>query len=425
MARRKREPPPGPTRPEFWRSPLRGPGFTALLGTLLFPGLILVAATGFVSHIAYQPDLGANAIVDPGRDLLWLFGSSWPTRPSWLYAATQGTHVVLGIVLLPLLLTKLWSVIPKLFAWPPVSNPAQAIERISLLGLVGGALFQFATGIVNVQLYYPFHFNFVVAHYYGAIIFTAALAIHVVVKLPSVRSAYRTRQSLEPLMQSLADTKPEPYVAGGLAPPSPAAPTITRRGVLGLSGAAAGALFLTTAGQSIGGPLRRLSALAPRGGEFGPGPNDFPVNKTAATARVTPAMTGPDWSLELVGAERRFFTRDELLEMPQATESLPIACVEGWSALRSWTGVPLAALADLVDAAEADSVHVESLQPRGVLRQATLAGNQIHDRRSLLALKVQGADLSLDHGYPARIIVPALPGVHNTKWVARMTFGTT
>ena len=44
------------------------------------------------------------------------------------------------------------------------------------------------------------------------------------------------------------------------------------------------------------------------------------------------------------------------------------------------------------------------------------------DERALLALRVNGADLSLDHGYPARIIVPALPGVHCTKWVASLTW---
>jgi DMSO/TMAO reductase YedYZ molybdopterin-dependent catalytic subunit len=37
-------------------------------------------------------------------------------------------------------------------------------------------------------------------------------------------------------------------------------------------------------------------------------------------------------------------------------------------------------------------------------------------------LRVNGADLSLDHGFPARIIGPALPGVHCTKWVAQMSF---
>jgi DMSO/TMAO reductase YedYZ molybdopterin-dependent catalytic subunit len=61
-----------------------------------------------------------------------------------------------------------------------------------------------------------------------------------------------------------------------------------------------------------------------------------------------------------------------------------------------------------------------SLQPHGALRHATLAPDQVADPRSLLALAVDGRDLSLDHGYPARIIVPALPGVHNTKWVARL-----
>ena len=44
---------------------------------------------------------------------------------------------------------------------------------------------------------------------------------------------------------------------------------------------------------------------------------------------------------------------------------------------------------------------------------------------SLLALRVNGADLSPNHGYPARVIVPANPGVHNTKWVAAIEFEKT
>jgi DMSO/TMAO reductase YedYZ molybdopterin-dependent catalytic subunit len=44
------------------------------------------------------------------------------------------------------------------------------------------------------------------------------------------------------------------------------------------------------------------------------------------------------------------------------------------------------------------------------------------DPDSLLALRVNGVDLSLDHGYPARVIGPANPGVHNTKWVANLMF---
>ena len=56
--------------------------------------------------------------------------------------------------------------IPKLFAWPAVRNAASALERLSLLLLVGGALFEFATGVLNIQNYYPWHFDFV----YGALL---------------------------------------------------------------------------------------------------------------------------------------------------------------------------------------------------------------------------------------------------------------
>ncbi len=76
-----------------------------------------------------------------------------------------------------------------------------------------------------------------------------------------------------------------------------------------------------------------------------------------------------------------------------------------------------------VDPEDVTDAFVRSLQPAGVLSKASLNGDQVRAADSLLALKVNGADLPLDHGYPARIIVPALPGVHNTKWVASITFG--
>ena len=40
----------------------------------------------------------------------------------------------------------------------------------------------------------------------------------------------------------------------------------------------------------------------------------------------------------------------------------------------------------------------------------------------MLALKVNGADLSLDHGYPARIMIPSSPGSTNRKWMRRISF---
>lgn len=415
------EPPAPPFRREFWKSPLRGPWLTSLLGTLLLGFIIIVASTGFLSHAAYQPDLGRNAIV-PKADDLAPFIIGWPSSPSWLYAFTQGLHVTVGIVAIPMLLAKLWSVIPRLFSWPPVTSPSEAIERPAIALLVGSSLFLFATGVVNTQLYYPFRFNFVQAHYFAAWVFVAALLVHLIVKAPIIWKAIGTRNALAPLRETLADTRPEPGDST-LIPSAPADATITRRGVIGLVAAASGALATVTAGQSIGGPLRQLAFFSPRGGDLGDGPNDFPVNKTARGAGITPDLVGSEWRLVLRGGTQEIsLTRDELLAMEQRTEDLPIACVEGWSTTQTWTGVPITALAALVDAVGADEVLVESVQPRGILRQATLGPGQLSNDKSLLALKVNGADLAPDHGFPARIIVPALPGVHCTKWVGQMTF---
>jgi DMSO/TMAO reductase YedYZ molybdopterin-dependent catalytic subunit len=406
--------PPGPFRPAFWRSPLRGPWLTAALGSVLLVLVTVVATTGFLSHAAYQPDLGRNAIVDRDADLPPLF--EWPTRPAYLYAITQGLHVNVGLAVIPLLLAKLWSVIPRLFAWPPVASPAQALERLAVALLVSSAVFELVTGVMNIQYWYAFGFNFVVAHYYGAIVFVASLALHVIVKLPVITRAYRQRGVLRPLREDLAHTRPEPG-----APAT--APTISRRGLFAAVGAGAAALLLANIGETIGGPLRRLSLLAPRRQVLGPGPNDFQVNRTARVAGITAAMTGPDYRLALrFGGRELSLSRDELLAMELHTARLPIACVEGWTTTQEWTGVRLADLARSAGADRAGTALVRSLQPRGALRLASLNAGQLRDPDALLALKVNGADLSPDHGYPARIIIPALPGVHNTKWVEAIEF---
>jgi len=408
--------PPGPFRPAFWRSPLRGPWLTSALGSALLVLVSIVIVTGFLSHVAYEPNLRGNAIVPAGADLPLLL--RWPTGPTYLYAVTQGLHVNVGLAAVPLLMAKLWSVIPRLWAWPPADSAAVALERLSIALLVSSAVFQFATGIMNAQYWYAFKFNFVVAHYYGAVILTASLALHVLLKLPVILRAYRTHGWLRPLRNDLRRTVPEP--PGGLALVDPAPPTMSRRGLFAFVGGASALLLVANVGETIGGPLRSLAFLAPRR-------ENFPINRTAARAEITPEMVGAAYQLTLTGGGTEvLLSRDELLALPQHTARLPIACVEGWTTTQEWTGVRLAELARTagLDAGDVSDAYVRSLQPRGVLSKASLNGAQVRDPDSMLALKVNGADLPLDHGFPARIIVPAIPGVHNTKWVASIDFGT-
>jgi DMSO/TMAO reductase YedYZ molybdopterin-dependent catalytic subunit len=417
------KPPPGPFQRTFWRSPLRGPWLTSLLGLVLLIAILIIALTGFLSNDAYYPRLGGNSVGRPLGPLdFYLF--SFPTHPSWLYALNQGLHVSIGLATFPILLAKLWSVIPKLFEWPPMRSPAHALERLSLALLVGGALFEFATGILNIEYAYLFQFFFTTAHYYGAWVFTAAFVFHVVIKFGTMRRSLVARRWLAPLRESLADTRPEPPLPAPseLIPVSPAPPSMSRRALLGSVGLGSLLLLVQGAGQSIGGPLRALAFLAPRGRQ-GAGQGGFAVNRTAAAAQITPSQVGVSWRLRLfAGARTVAVSRAELLQMPQHTYDLPIACVEGWSTTQRWTGVRISDLAALVDARGRVTVETKSITQNGVFDSATLAHKQIADGRTLLALKVNGTDLSLDHGFPARVIGPDIPGVHCTKWAGTMTF---
>ena len=396
-----------PPLPVF-RSPLRGPWFTSVLAAVLLVGLPVVALTGFASYVAY----GAAPI--PAGVLLRPPAFDWPTEPAWLYRLNQGVHVLLGLVLVPVVLAKLWSVVPKLTEWPAVRSVPHALERASLLLLVGSILFEIVTGVLNIQYDYVFGFSFYAAHYAGAWVFVGAFLVHAALKLPAMRRGLRSRSLRAELRRP--DPGPEPDDGSGLVSPDPAPPTITRRGALALVGGGAALVGALSVGQVLDGPLRSTALLLPRGRTA---PGDFPVNRTFAASRIAPADVGAAWRLELLGGPAAvLLDRDRLAALEQHTADLPIACVEGWSTQQTWTGVRIRDLAALAGVAGPATAVVRSVEGA----QAPLHAGQVAHPDALLALRVAGADLSLDHGFPARLIVPALPGVHCTKWVTRMTF---
>ncbi len=93
-------------------------------------------------------------------------------------------------------MAKFWVVYPNLFAYPPVRSVAHALERISLVPLVGGALFELATGVANIAYWYsPMPFNFTTAHFYVAWITIGGLIVHIGAKLSLTRDVVSDRQS--------------------------------------------------------------------------------------------------------------------------------------------------------------------------------------------------------------------------------------
>jgi hypothetical protein len=370
-------------RVEDFSHRLRDPRLTSRVGLWLGITLSITFLTGVWSHL--QQDT-------PG----WL---TIPTSPYWLYRVTQGLHVISGTAAVPLLLVKLWSVFPRLFVRPPWRRGRafllHLLERGSITLLIASAIFQLATGLSNAAQWYPWEFNFRSLHYAVAWVFIGSLLLHVAVKLPLIRQA---------LGEPVDRDEPAPPPGG-----------LTRRGLLRGTLAASGLAVLATAGSTVSW-LRNVSFLGVTDGD---GPQGVPVNRTAQEAHIE--RVDDTWRLEVIyeGTARQF-SLDELRAMPQASHELPIACVEGWSASGTWSGVPVAELVAAVGAPEGSRVFVVSMQRRGGLRTSELPGQFVADRRTLLALDLAGEPLDLDHGYPCRIIAPNRPGVLQTKWVHRL-----
>lgn len=359
-------------------STVRGPAVTARVGLWLGMAVGICFLTGLISHLIQHPQP-------------WFF---WPAGPVWLYRFTQGLHVATGIAAVPLLIVKLWSVWPKLFKRPVIRSPLHLLERGSILVLVASMIFQVVTGLMNIAQWYAFGFFFTTVHYAMSYVVFGSVLLHVAVKIPVIREAF---------------DKPVDF---GLPATGP-----SRRTVLRGTWVAAGVATVATVGQTVPW-LSRVSVLAPRTGD---GPQGLAINRSAVQAGVVETARAAEYRLTVATTSAsRTFTVDELGALPQTTRRLPIACVEGWSRDAEWTGVMLAELLAVVGAASDADVRMISLERPGPYSRTVLPARHARDESTLIALKLNGQTLDIDHGYPCRLIAPSRPGVLQTKWLTRI-----
>jgi hypothetical protein len=373
---------------EDFTSRLRSPAVAARVGVWLGICFGVAFVTGVWSHEAH--------VTHPFFP--------FPTRPVQLYRFTQGAHVIAGTAAIPLLLVKLWTVFPKLFARPPRRLRLlllETLERGSIAALVASAIFQLASGLANAAQWYPWHFQFRASHYALGWVAIGSLLVHVAVKLPVIRDVLGS------------DIEDERHDRRSIEPDS----TISRRGLVRTALLASGVAVLATAGSTV--PLlRKVSVFGVRSGD---GPGGIPINTSAKKADVVATALDPGFRLTVVhGSGETTLSRADLEQLPQTSADLPIACVEGWSASGRWRGVRLRDLLDHVGAPAGHDVRVVSLQEHGTYRQSTLPHQFADDPLTLLALTLHDEPLALDHGYPCRIIAPDRPGVLQTKWVQRL-----
>ncbi len=364
-----------PTCPD--QGPTGNRALTSLLGLLLLLLLIVqVASAAVFALLSYNLPLPAGPIFDVVRPV----------------------HFFVGFLLFPLIGLKLASVgyrLGRYYTHDPRYRqdgaPPPLLRLVAPL-LVLSAVVLFASGVEMWSFRNQFGIPWIAVHDLSAFAFTALLVVHVAGRVRIARRA------------AVADLGPDPAAAGA----------VSRRALL-VGGTTAG---LTLAVGAAQWPGVSLSFLAPL--RAGRDPLDFPVmNYEGGSQQVDVAS----WRLRVTGDVVRplAFSEAELLALPAEEHRYSINCVTGWTAQRTWRGVPLSRLLAAAGA-HPDFTHVQVRSTSGYHwdhhRSSILAAG------ALLVTHVDGVRLNDDHGFPARLMIPGVTGQSNVKWVDGLAVGT-
>ncbi|HYC32581.1 MAG TPA: molybdopterin-dependent oxidoreductase [Gemmatimonadales bacterium] len=149
---------------------------------------------------------------------------------------------------------------------------------------------------------------------------------------------------------------------------------------------------------------------------------DFPMYSiTRNRTRRFPAAPD-DWALEVGGLVRRPLKLGlaELERLPRVTYTVKHYCVEGWTAIGTWTGVPLTAIADMAGpAAEGRYLRFDSFDSR--YYNGWDLASAMHPQ-TILAYAFNDRPLGIERGAPVRLYSPVKLGYKLTKYLTRISF---
>ena len=219
----------------------------------------------------------------------------------------------------------------------------------------------------------------------------------------------------------------------------------SRRSFLIISGAvAAGAALATTAGRALrtrfDATASRNAVVLPKASDqlpatpatvaadgpgispfFTPNANFYRVD----TALAVPQVRTEDWELKVTGMVDKplRLSYADLLERNLVEEDITLTCVSNTvggqlTGTARWLGLPLSELLDEAGVKSgADQIVGRSVD--GYTGGFPLAA--AYDRPTLIAIGMNGEPLPIDHGFPARLMVPGLYGyVSATKWLTEI-----
>ena len=159
-----------------------------------------------------------------------------------------------------------------------------------------------------------------------------------------------------------------------------------------------------------------ISTVFPANGNTDPGTEDYAEHV---------AKNFSEWTVEVGGLVQTpmSWSLAALKELPARVQVTRHDCVEGWSAIGKWTGVPLGDLMHTVQPlpnAKFAVFHCADVDNEGVAYYESMALADCYHPQTILAYELNGKPLDVPHGAPVRLRFERQLGYKQAKYVMKV-----
>jgi DMSO/TMAO reductase YedYZ molybdopterin-dependent catalytic subunit len=150
--------------------------------------------------------------------------------------------------------------------------------------------------------------------------------------------------------------------------------------------------------------------------------NKLPSYFVSPTVPVWDESVRGKWRLEVSGlvSNPLSLTLEDLQRLPQVSRRVNHYCVEGWTAVETWTGCAFSELAK-VAGVSSDAHYVDFQSFDDDYHESWDIESAMHPQ-TVVAYGLDGKMLEPAHGAPARVFSPIKLGYKNTKYLTRIAF---
>lgn len=157
---------------------------------------------------------------------------------------------------------------------------------------------------------------------------------------------------------------------------------------------------------------------------------EYPVSAATKNVRVNgnlglrDSVNATDWRLQVVrkAGDTLQLTLDEIKALPKKDIVFDFKCIEGWSQVTHWAGVPLKTFMDHFQLSAEEKLKYVGLQTPDKKYYVGIDMPSALHPQTLLCYEMNGKPLPLNQGFPLRLIIPVKYGIKHLKRLGTMNF---